>query len=988
MKNKPNKKILNKKDNKMPRINILSTLIFITILLCSSVFAKSTNISGVVKDKTTGEPLFGANVILAGTSLGAATDMNGKYIINGVPAGSYTIQASYIGYLREKQNINVSENEKLELNFVLEPVGVKGKTVVVTAQANGQTQAINQQLSSEQILNVVSAAKIQELPDQNAAESVGRLPGISILRSGGEGTEVVIRGLAPKYNSITIDGIQMASSNPFDRSTDLSGISSNMLEGIKVYKTVTPDMDANVLGGTVDFDLRDAHLGQSGIPKFSLLVQGGYKGLSDAYNKTNNYKYVGSAEERFLNDRLGIFAQIDMERENLTSNELGASYDHKGNSLIDAVTTGLTLSDIPRDIIRRNGALVLDYRLPQGKIKLTNFISSTSSNTISRQQSFSVGGSSISYGLGRYSGQGTNLINGIEFQNSFSFIDVDAKISNAYSDTRDPHDWVISFYQPSGSGTNQFTNVPNVNPQEINRAATYDFPNTLLNLLSGNSYYSKANVIKGSLDLKTTVNFSDYINAVFKAGGMYRYQTRYYKNDVYDGGGLQFGGSGVVNDLIINWFNLPANVKYKIPITYFTDQGFSYGKFLGGDYQMVEPLSYAMLSRMATLLQDSVQYIAANHGTQAYGHDALNSTTNNYTGSEDQSALYIMSIIHIGPQITIIPGVRYQNLLTSYTGARGIETRAAVSTYNSYDTTIVENHGYVLPDVSLRYRPLTWFDIRLSYTSTISYPDYSAIIPRIDVGTGAISWNNYRLVPSRSTNYDATFSFYDNTIGLFTVGGFWKTISHLIYPWTFYVSGAAAAQYYPSKLLTSTPSGTYQINTTINNSQVIQDYGIELDWETHFWYLPGVLSGLVLDANYTHVLSKAQYPYVKINSNGRTITYIDTSFTDPLLYQPDNIFNLSMGFDYKAFSIRVSWLYQDNIFTGPSSWPQLKSYTTAYSRWDLTFKQGLPWAGIGLFGDIYNLNSAYDVSVIAAGGVPTSEQSYGLIAHLGLSWNY
>jgi TonB-dependent receptor len=969
----------------------LCALVLITLFFNRTVLAAGITISGHVEDAETNNALPGANVILLGTSMGAATDVSGNYVIQNVPSGTYNIKVSYIGYKSEELKVTIKAAESLQQDFSLRPVSVEGKTVLVTAQASGQQQAINQQLSSNQIVNAVSSARIQALPDQNAAESVGRLPGISVLRNGGEGTEVVIRGLAPKYNNITIDGVQIASSNPDDRSTDLSGISSNMLQDIKVYKTVTPDMDANVIGGTVDFDLREAKTGSPGIPHFGLLLQGGYKSLSDAYNKFNNYKYVGSAEERFLNDRLGIFAQIDIERENLSSNELGASYDHKGNSLTQYVTTGLTLSDVPRDIQRRNGALVIDYRLPNGKIKLTNFLSSGLSNDISRQENFAISGSgnSISFTLGNYASKGNSVINGLEFQNDFSIFQVDAKVSNTYSDTRDPHDWAIEFDQASGTGLNQFNNVSNINPIEIPKAATFDFSNTLLSLLSSTNYFSKADALTGSLDLSTNLNFSDFVNAQIKFGGKYRYQTRYYNEDVYDGGGLQYGGAQVVNDLIAKWFNLPSNLNYKIPITYFVDKNFGYGKFLGGDYQMVEPLNYGMLATMATLLQDSVQYIANNHGTQAYGHDVLESVTNDYSGHEEQGAFYLMSILNIGSNITLIPGVRYQSLRTDYKGPRGIETRSAVSTYNYYDTTISQTHGYFLPDVSLKYKPYSWFDVRLSYTNTLAYPDYSAIIPRIDVGVGAIDWNNYKLVPSRSTNYDADLSFYDNTLGLFTVGGFWKNISNLVYPWTFYVSGSNALQYYPpGSVGSSPPSGTFEISTTINDSSVIHDYGIELDWQTHFWYLPGILTGLVLNVNYSHIFSKAQYPYLEVSSNGRTVNYTDTTFADRLLYQPDNIFNLSLGFDYKDFSIRVSLLYQDNIFTGPNFWPQLRSYTSAYSRWDLAFKQGLPWYEIILYGDVNNLNSANDVSVIQGGGVPESEQSYGLTAQLGFRWNF
>ncbi len=151
---------------------------------------------------------------------------------------------------------------------------------------------------------------------------------------------------------------------------------------------------------------------------------------------------------------------------------------------------------------------------------------------------------------------------------------------------------------------------------------------------------------------------------------------------------------------------------------------------------------------------------------------------------------------------------------------------------------------------------------------------------------------------------------------------------------------------------------------------------------------PNPLSGLVLNANYCHTFSKAQYPYQTIETINRRPTPVDTSFTDRLLYQPDNIFNLSVGYDYQAFSIRVSLLYQDNIFTSPSAWPQLKAYTASYTRWDLSVKQGLPWYGLELYGDLYNINKANDVSVIQGGGVPESEQDYGMTGDLGLRFNF
>jgi TonB-dependent receptor len=951
----------------------------------ASALAGTGHINGIVADAKTGERLAGANVLVVGTGKGAVTDLNGRFLIVSLPPGSYTIRATFIGYKTEEKHAEFQGDSSVEIDFKLGAVAIEGSEVVVTAQAAGQNAAINQQLSSNQIVNVVSAAKIQELPDQNAAESVGRLPGVSVLRNGGEGTELVIRGLAPKYNQISVDGIQMSSSNPTDRSADLSGIASDMLGSIKVFKTVTPDLDANVIGGIVEFGLREARLGDPGTPGFNVLAQGGYKNLPDAYNKFNNYKYVVTAEERFLNDDFGVLAQVDLERENLTSNELGATYTHHSNSTIDYTLLSLNLYDTQRDIQRRNAALVLDYRLPEGKIKLTNFFGSGLSDVQPRQELFDLSGTNNRYfSISDQNGEGRSVTNGIEFENAFPLFQVNAKLSSAYSDSRDPADWTIEFYQGS-AGLGQFTNQPNVDPRNVPPAANDDLSSTTLFLLSSNRYFSKTQAFTGSVDVKSNVTISDEINAEIKAGGSYRYHTRYFVQDVYDGGGLTFGGSQVVNNLIINHFGLPPGVLFKIPISYFTDPHYSYGTFLGGDYKMIAPLNYGMMAQMADLMRSSVQYIADNGGMQAYARDNYLSTTNNYSGSENQSALYLMTILNIGPEITLTGGVRYQDLRTRYTGARGIESRNSFNAYNFYDTTVTQDHGYFLPDVSLKYKPLPWFDIRLSYTNTLAYPDYNAIVPRIDVGAGAIAWNNYALNPTRSANFDASVSFYDNSIGLFTVGGFWKQIRDLIYPWTFSVSGANALQYFPPSLLNgSVPQATYPVNTYVNDASLIRDYGMELDWETHFWYLPGVFSGLVLGVNYTHIFSKAEYPYQVVSSNGRTVNYIDTSFSDRLLYQPNNIFNLSLGYDYMAFSARVSLLYDDNIFTGPNFWPQLRSYTAAYRRWDLSLKQGLPWFGVEVFGNLYNINSANDVSIIQKGSVPQSEQDYGMTGNLGL----
>ncbi len=960
---------------------IASTVSFLTGLAAA---AESGTVTGYVRDSHTHEALPGANVLLVGTSMGASTDMNGKFLILNVPPGSYVIKASYVGYKSRESHVVVRGGVEERVNFELEAVGIQGKEVVVTAQASGQAQAINKELTSAQVVNAVSAAKIKELPDANAAESVGRLPGVFVLRSGGEGYKVVIRGLAPQYNEVTIDGIKMGSSDPNDRSTDLSMISSDMLEGIEVAKTVTPDMDADVIGGVVNFDMREAQVREPGVPEFNLLVQGGRNNLPDALNRYNNYKYVGSAEDRIMNDRLGIFAQASIERRNLTNDELGVSYTHFGNSITQYLINALYLSDIPRDRMRYNGALNLDYRLPDGTLKLVNFGSSQATRTQQRTESYEIGSNMLFYSFSNSHDVLNTVTNAVILDQNLPVFNVNLKLAHTYSDTRNPGSWDLNFSQTSG-GLSQFARLQNVNPVDVPKAATRNLSSTYLNYFDNNTSFTKSRALMASIDLKTVVNLSSAISAEIKFGGKFRHDARYYAYDEYDTPQLLSSGSAMyVDNLINSFFSLPLN-NTQISMTNFIDPGFKYGTFLDGDYSMVAPLNFGKLCQLSNLLQSNADSIAKTGNAGTYGHNNYLSTISNYSGTENHGALYAMATIKFGDYLTFIPGVRFQSLQTTYTGVRGITSPESYWAYNHYDTTVTQKHDYWLPDVTLRYKPLSWFDVRLSYTNTLAYPSFSAIVPRIDMSGTSIGWNNFALAPAHSRNYDAYFSFYNNTIGLFTVGAFLKHITDMIYSWTFFVKGQDALQYLPTNIANFNPNSTYQIWTTKNNPYNNQVYGIELDWQTHFWYLPDPLSGLVLGVNYTHTKSKAKYPYLYSVSTGRTITYIDTFFTDRLVDQPDNIVNLSLGFDYKAFSIRVAMVYQAGIFTSPSQWPQLRGYTAPYRRWDIAAKQKLPWFGVEVYADLNNINGAKDTYVIQ-GGPPSDIQDYGFTADVGIRW--
>ena len=968
------------------RILHFSYIVIFLLLVCQPLFAQNAKIQGFVTDSSSGEPLSGANVFLEGTGIGAATGLSGEFLILNVPPGQYQLKIIYIGYSDYSTAIKLQPDQDLVMNFALQYTALEGKVIIVTAQAEGQLAAINQQLSAKSIKNIVSSKQIQELPDANAAESLRRLPGINLMRVGGEGNQVVIRGLEPKFNAITIDGVRMASSDRDNRATDLSMISSTMLEGIEVSKTITADQDADMLGGSVNFKLREAMGGEIKGLAFNLLLQGGYTGLASAYNKFNNYKLVPGVEGRFFDERFGLFFQANIERRNLTSDQYSADFDQYNAFKEGAYkTNSLYLNNTPRDKQRLNGALVLDYRLAKGKISLSNFLSSGITKTLNRNEQINVVSNQHHYNL-NYSKSSLSLIhNTLNFEHSLPVIplvNAHLALSHSYSETKNPHDWTVNFFQ-TAANLNQFLNVANVNPRVINEAVLADPEITRLNTLQTNDNLSRESSVIAALDFDFPLNFSNSLTSIIKFGGKYKGQKRSYKAEIYGTNATITSPSARAAAIMISdefgWTGDPNS----IPLSLFLDENYDYSDFIDNDFTMRNPINYHKAKQLIKFIEDNVDIIQST-SPEAFARNNYLSVTNNYSGKEIVTAGYIMATVNIGQELIIIPGIRYQNLKTTYAGTRGQTTSLFYSVYNhENDTTVTLNNPFWLPNLNIKYKPFSWFDIRLAYSKTISYPDFNAIIPRIDATSGAINWNNYKLKPLKSQNYDINFTFYEDRIGLFTLGGFYKRITNFIYPWTFYVPGTEVDPYY---LTNQRPNRriTYQVSTFINNPFKVNVIGLEADWQTHFWYLPDPFKGLVLNINYTHAFSKAKYPFQAYNQSSHT--KVDSSYTDRLLEQPDDILNATIGYDYKDFSVRLSFTFQSNLVQSINQWEQLRGEQPTYQRWDISLKQGLVY-GLQLYANINNINNVMDKGVLQLyPEIPEDIQVYGLTAELGLRW--
>ncbi len=258
-----------------------STIFFLTCFLFigQSVIAQNLGeIAGRVYDSETDNYLPGANIILEGTLLGAASDRDGLFRIINVPAGTYTLKTLYMGYQDYSVEVTVPEDGKRVIqNIPLISSYITGDEVVVIGERQGQAKALSIQRTAANIKNVVAQEQMQRFPDLNTAEVIQRLPAVSVERDQGEARYVLIRGTEPRLSTTTINGEKVASPEDEDRFVGLDVISANQLASVEVTKAITPDMDGDAIGGAINLVTKSAFDYNRQV--FNLSVGGGYGDL-------------------------------------------------------------------------------------------------------------------------------------------------------------------------------------------------------------------------------------------------------------------------------------------------------------------------------------------------------------------------------------------------------------------------------------------------------------------------------------------------------------------------------------------------------------------------------------------------------------------------------------------------------------------------------------------------------------------------------------
>ena len=353
------------------KIGLMSAASIVAITAASAAHAET--VTGRVAGAADGLALPGAVVRVVETGDVVETNTSGAFRLDLEP-GLYNFEVDYLGYDQAVKSVLVEAGAVTDVEFGLRQLGAEEvDTIVVRGTALGLNRALSEQRAEDRITNIVSADLIGRFPDNNVAESVSRLPGITLVRDQqtGEGAFVTIRGLDARLNAYSLNGVRIATSDQNNRAINLAQLPADGLSSIVVSKTITPDMDGDAIGGSVNFRTPSA---------FDFDGRSATLSLTGAYNDRaddGGYDIAGSFSDFLVEDKVGLYLSFYYE----DKSSVGQESENEGDWLpfnrpandeditVDPSSfqmQGLGLDLFENDLERFGGNFTLDYRFDDG----------------------------------------------------------------------------------------------------------------------------------------------------------------------------------------------------------------------------------------------------------------------------------------------------------------------------------------------------------------------------------------------------------------------------------------------------------------------------------------------------------------------------------------------------------------------------------------------------------------------------------------------
>ncbi len=988
---------------------IFFTIYLMIAVACSSGWTQGT-LTGVVMDSLTGETLPGANITIEGTALGGASNIDGEFRIDGIPAGSYTIESSYIGYKSVRVSVEIRDDETEYMVAQIIPDIIEGETIYITAQALGQAAAINQQVRSNTIINVVSEEKIQELPDANAAESIGRLPGVSLIRSGGEANRIVMRGLSDKYSTVTVNGIRIAPTDADVRGLDLSTISQGSLAGIELYKALTPDKDADAIAGSVNLVTKKAPVDRL----LRLDAIGSYNKLNNNFGQYDlRFKYG----DRFLeNQTLGIQVSGNIEQrdrsreEHNLDNDLNYRYQGVPRWQLDGLD--LTYTDETR---KRYGASVLfDFNTPDGgSIRLNNVYNQTNRDytTYFRNYIPVWGDDPTTYNIRDREQKIQAYTGSLTGENYFLGLSSEWGLSYAESRAKYPFDYEMNFVEPGGMQLvpDTYQQGP---PEALIPYANNNFDVTQLQFAFYREEQNKDIEKNLYLNLAEDYVFDNTLSGNLKLGGKYRIKDRNkVMSEVYSpyylygyAGYVNAGGTYPLKNLAGTRFAaLGLTEADPVLLAYFLNQN-PEKREIYDKYTL-----YPLIDRDAVRQWWNINRTGYHADQQVpFGDEYyINPEAEGqfYNLTERISSAFLMNTFNYSDLVTFIAGIRVEHENNDYDGKFAKESSGGFPIPQAVykDTSSTHEETIWLPNFHISVRPLDIMTIRLAAYRALARPDFNNRLPNFVVreqsyalGGNSVHIGNSELKALKAWNYEINVSVFNNTIGLFSVSGFYKEVSdNILYLDNVNMSSKSELENVgiyldPAMVL---PNGIINVYYPYNSPKKAYVKGIEIEHQANLTFLPGYLRNIVLSYNLSFIESQT---YI-VTSEAYTVPspipglppstrYHPVERQSKMPDQPDFFANFAIGYDIGDFSGRVSMFHQGEYIRSFRSLNR-DNIVDSFTRWDVALKYQL-FRNMAILLNINNLTNITETRSekdnLNNWHLPTDSEKYGMTADVGL----
>ncbi|OGU54710.1 MAG: hypothetical protein A2V66_01125 [Ignavibacteria bacterium RBG_13_36_8] len=914
--------------------------LFIVMMLGFTIqtLAQTGKIAGTITDAQTGDYLPSANVMLEGTSIGGASDLQGYFRVGNIPPGNYTMIVRFLGYTDYKTDIVVSSGSTTKIDVALTAAYIEMGTVVVEGMRQGQVKALAIQKESDNIKSVVSREQMENFPDINTAEVLQRLPGVHIDRSQGDGRYVLIRGTSPALSTVTVNGEALASTRNAERYTQLDIVGSNQMSMIEVIKAITPDMDANSIGGSVNIVTRSA-FDYPGM-KANATLGSGYANLDNAINWQGKFSYNNR-----ITDQLGISITANYDRKTRSADDNEYEWDEIKTQT--GVTIPISLIDanlmdykLVKDRYGIGGGL--EFRLNKENRFFVNMMYNkyVDVNTRNRMR--------VRVNKGKYMNDEGTLTEGSRFIREVTgrtenLIQTHYTLGGEHFFGSMKFDWLGAYSYGEENHPNQLDSEWDLDKKanlQIDLSDPEVFKWTVLNLAE-NYEKTAANYEFNNIDYRTTFSSSTFKTiganleipyALGSASAKAKFGVKYTTlNKDRSDNRWTYSWEGAGDP------NLGEFLSDRTRPDYFNDN-YNFGEL--GDWDKLDTWFNANKDKADGFM-----------GERNYE----DSDAASYVVGEDVMAYYAMTTINFG-NFSLVGGFRHEFTSNDLKGHKLVfDSNGDFASLE--EVNVAKDYNKIFPMIHLLYNVTDNTQLRFAFTQSMSRPNFWDLAPHytLNPDNERIRSGNSDLQPTTSNNIDLMAEHYFQGIGVAAAGFFFKDLKNIIFVTT--------------RDLESGANIGYEFERPENGGDASL-YGIELNWQQELTFLPGFLSGFGVYLNYTHTWSNADL----LGREG------------VIPGQAGDVANISLGYEGGGFMARLSYSYQGEFIKEVGKDEDHDQSVNSHGQLDFTATQDI-FHGMELFFEAINLTNAPNYEFMGIEDHPIQVEYYSWWCNFGLKYS-